>query len=114
LGILIALLEDTGLVIDCAENGKEALDMITAAPTKYDIVFMDIQMPEMDGYESVRRIRALPIMQNIDLPIVALTANIFKEDIEACLAAGMNDHLGKPLDIDKVLSLLRKYLNVYS
>ena len=108
--ILVALLENTGLAIDCAENGKEALDMLEAASEKYDIVFMDVQMPQMDGLEATRRIRASPILQNAELPIVAMTANVFKEDIEACLAAGMDDHLGKPIDIDRMIEKLRKYL----
>ena len=113
--ILTALLEDTGIIIDCAENGQEALDMIAAAPGKYDIVFMDVQMPKMDGYESTRRIRALPsssssLQDDARLPIIAMTANVFKSDIEACIAAGMDAHLGKPLDIEKVLKALRKYL----
>ena len=108
--ILIALLEDTGLLIDCAENGEEAFKMVEAAPDKYDIVFMDIQMPVMNGYESTRRIRALPERQRGRLPIIALTANVFKSDIDDCLAAGMDDHLGKPLDIDKVIEKLREYL----
>ena len=118
--ILIALLEDSGLVIDCAENGQEAVDMIAANPGKYDVVFMDLQMPQMDGFEATRRIRALEkeFSASADsdgrilrrLPIIAMTANVFKDDIEACLAAGMDDHLGKPLDIDKVLEKLRKHL----
>jgi len=108
--ILMILLEDSGLIIDCAENGKEALDMVAADYDKYDIVFMDIQMPEMDGLEATRLIRSLPSGRRDRLPIVALTANIFKDDIEACLAAGMDDHLGKPFDIDKVLGVLRKFL----
>jgi len=108
--ILMALLDGTGIIVDCAENGQEALNMIEAAPDKYDIIFMDMQMPKMDGLEATRRIRALPAMQNIELPIIAMTANVFKEDIEACLAAGMDDHIGKPLDIEKVMEKLRKYL----
>jgi len=108
--ILITLLENTGLLIDCAENGKEAVDMVAAAPEKYDIVFMDMQMPHMDGLEATRHIRALPALQNSKLPIIAMTANVFKDDIEACLTAGMDGHLGKPLDIDKVLEKLREYL----
>ena len=104
--ILIALLGDTGLIIECAENGKEALDMIAA--NKYDIVFMDVQMPIMDGLESARRIRS--DARNAGLPIIAMTANVFKDDVEACLAAGMDDHLGKPLDIEKVIEKLREYL----
>ena len=108
--ILISLLEETGLIFDCAVNGKEALDMVEAAPDIYDIVFMDLQMPQMDGYESTRQIRALPSLQGIKLPIVALSANVFTSDIENCIAAGMDDHLGKPLDIDRILEVLRKYL----
>ena len=110
--ILIALLEGTGIDIDCAENGQEALDMIEAAPDKYDIVFMDVQMPKMDGLEATRHIRALPALQNGRLPIIAMTANVFKDDIEACFEAGMDDHIGKPLDIDRVMEKLRKYLKV--
>ena len=108
--ILISLLENSGIIIDCAENGEEALDKIAADPDKYDIVFMDIQMPKMDGLESTRRIRALPSSVGAGLPIVAMTANVFKDDIEACMEAGMDDHIGKPLDIERVLEKLRKYL----
>ena len=108
--IIMALLKDTGLVFDCAENGKEALDRIEADSDKYDIVFMDMQMPEMDGLEATRRIRALPGHKRENLPIIAMTANVFSSDIEQCLDAGMDDHLGKPLDIDKVLEKLRMYL----
>jgi len=109
--ILLMLLEDTGLVIDCAENGLEALEMIISDPNKYDIVFMDIQMPKMNGLEATKRIRALPALRDAELPIIAMTANVFKSDIEACLASGMDSHLGKPLDLEKVLETLRKYLN---
>ncbi|MCL2231648.1 MAG: response regulator, partial [Treponema sp.] len=95
----------------------EALDMITAAPDKYDIVLMDLQMPQMGGLEATRHIRAFEDerLKNAEagagrLPIIAMTANVFHDDIEACHAAGMNDHLGKPLDIDKVLEMLHKHL----
>ncbi|MCL2792079.1 MAG: ATP-binding protein [Spirochaetaceae bacterium] len=108
--ILIALLEDSGLIIDCAENGKEALDMIIADPEKHDIIFMDLQMPQMGGLDATKHIRALPPRQRGRLPIIAMTANVFKDDINACLAAGMDNHLGKPLDIDKITVILRKYL----
>ena len=109
--ILTALLSDTGLAIDCVENGIEALEMIESAPDKYDIVFMDVQMPKMDGLEATRRIRALSAPRASKLPIIAMTANVFRDDIEACIDAGMDDHLGKPLDIDKVYEKLRKYLS---
>jgi len=108
--ILMAMLEDTGLIFECAVNGKEALDMVKAAPDKYDIIFMDLQMPLMDGYEATRQIRALPALKGKDLPIIALSANVFTSDIEACIAAGMNDHLGKPLDVDRIFDVLKKYL----
>ena len=108
--ILLLLLEETGLMIDCAENGKEALEMIKAAPTRYDVVFMDVQMPKMDGFEAARLIRTLPAIQGKKLPIIAMTANVFQDDIRECLDAGMDDHLGKPINMDKVLEKLRKYL----
>ena len=109
--ILISLLHDTGLIIDVAENGKDALDMIEAEPDKYDIVFMDMQMPKMNGLEATQRIRELPENAARKIPIIAMTANVFKEDIEKCLAAGMNDHIGKPLDVKEVLEKLRKYID---
>jgi signal transduction histidine kinase/CheY-like chemotaxis protein len=108
--ILIALLEETGIQIDCAENGQIAIEMIAADPDKYDIVFMDMQMPKMDGLETTRRIRAMPALQDSNLPIIAMTANVFQDDIKACLAAGMNDHIGKPINIEGVLETLRRYL----
>ena len=108
--ILLSVLKHTGLNIDCAVNGEEAAAMIKAAPEKYDVVFMDMQMPVMDGLEAARQIRALPDEQCKKLPIIAMTANVFKDDIERCIAAGMNDHLGKPIDIDEMFGKLRKVL----
>ncbi|MCL1915845.1 MAG: response regulator [Desulfovibrionaceae bacterium] len=110
--IVLTLLEDTELTIDCAENGAEAVRMFSAAPDRYDMIFMDLQMPEMDGYEATRRIRALDNPRAGQIPIVAMTANVFREDIDKCLAAGMNGHLGKPLDFNEVLSKLCQYLPV--
>jgi CheY-like chemotaxis protein len=108
--IVLALLEQTQLEIDCAENGAEAVRMFTTAPDKYELIFMDVQMPEMDGYEATRRIRALDIPSAKTIPIVAMTANVFREDVEKCLEAGMNSHVGKPVDFEEVLSSLREYL----
>jgi signal transduction histidine kinase/CheY-like chemotaxis protein len=108
--IVLSLLEPTALAIDCAENGEEAVAMFSADPGKYGMIFMDLQMPKMDGYEATRRIRALDIPEAKNIPIVAMTANVFREDIERCLQAGMNDHLGKPLDFNEVLKKLRAYL----
>jgi signal transduction histidine kinase/DNA-binding response OmpR family regulator len=108
--IVMTLLGTTGLAIECAENGVEAVEMFAAAPERYDMIFMDVQMPEMDGYEATRRIRAIGTPSARETPIVAMTANVFREDVEKCVAAGMNDHVGKPLNITEVLDMLRKYL----
>ncbi|MDR3052726.1 MAG: response regulator [Coriobacteriales bacterium] len=109
--IALALLEDTLLTIDCAENGQEAVDMFKADPARYDLIFMDMQMPLMDGLEATKAIRALDLPQAGSIPIVAMTANVFREDIERCLAAGMNDHVGKPINFNEVLLKLRQYLS---
>jgi CheY-like chemotaxis protein len=110
--IVMALLEPTQLEIDCAINGAQALNMYKQKPDAYDLIFMDLQMPEMDGYEATRRIRALPHQRAGSVPIIAMTANVFREDVEKCISAGMNDHLGKPLKLEEVISLLNKYLTV--
>ena len=108
--IVLALLEPTSLNIDWAEDGMRAVALFTSNPDKYDLIFMDIQMPEMDGFEATRTIRALgnPYAKNI--PIIAMTANVFREDIEKCLDVGMNGHVGKPLDFEEVIDQLRRYL----
>ncbi len=108
--IVLALLEPTELTIDCVENGVEAVAAFQNTPERYGMIFMDMQMPEMDGLEATRRIREEKNPRAKTIPIVAMTANVFQEDIEKCLAAGMNDHIGKPLDIAEVLTILRKYL----
>jgi CheY-like chemotaxis protein len=111
--IIISLLEGTGMIIEAAENGVEALEKYTAAPYSYDLIFMDMQMPEMDGIEATVKIRKYEKDQLLahTVPIIAMTANVFKEDIDNCMAAGMNDHIGKPIDIDRVLEIMRKYIN---
>jgi len=108
--IVQALLEPTQLLIDCAENGEEAVKMFSEAPDKYDMIFMDVQMPIMDGYEATRRIRESGAEAAKNIPIVAMTANVFKEDIEKCMEAGMNSHIGKPLDLDEVMEKLYMFL----
>ncbi|MDR0624028.1 MAG: response regulator [Treponema sp.] len=108
--IVISLLGPTSLEIVSAENGVQALELFMKAPETYDLIFMDVQMPEMDGYEATRRIRSSGTPNAASIPIIAMTANVFREDIEKCLAAGMNAHVGKPIDIEEMLSALRKYL----
>ncbi|MDR1272208.1 MAG: response regulator [Clostridiales Family XIII bacterium] len=108
--IVLALLEPTGLDIECAGNGLEAVEMFKAGPQRYEMIFMDIHMPEMDGYEATRQIRALPGKEAKETPIIAMTANVFREDIEKCMDAGMNGHVGKPLNMDDVMAKLRQYL----
>jgi len=108
--VVIELLKPTGLEIDCADNGAEAVSMFSDAPDKYDIIFMDVQMPVMDGYEATRKIRALDIPKSKTIPIVAMTANVFREDIEKCLESGMTSHVGKPLDINSLYILLNNYI----
>lgn len=108
--IVTSLLSETGLSIDEAENGLEAYTIIKSYPNRYDLVFMDIQMPKMDGLEATRKIRSIPADGAQNLPIIAMTANINDDDISECRAAGMNDHLGKPLDMDAVLVIMTKYL----
>jgi signal transduction histidine kinase/DNA-binding response OmpR family regulator/PAS domain-containing protein len=108
--IVLALLEPTGLTIDAAGDGREAVKMFESAPERYDIIFMDVQMPHMDGLEATRRIRELDIPRARTIPIVAMTANVFREDIDQCLGVGMDAHVGKPIDLPEVLSILRRYL----
>jgi PAS domain S-box-containing protein len=108
--IVNALLEDTRIAIDYAEDGKQALEMFVADPQRYDIIFMDVQMPVMDGYEATRRIRGLDVPEALTTPIIALTANVFREDVEKALKSGMNSHLGKPLDHREMLTTLGTYL----
>jgi len=109
--IVPALLKHTKLNIECAENGVQAIKLFAESPEKYDLIFMDIQMPEMDGFDATRNIRALGVPQSKTIPIIAMTANVFREDIDKCLNAGMNDHAGKPLDFDEVISKLRECLH---
>ncbi len=108
--IVLAVLEPTGLVIDCVENGAKAVEAVRLQPDRYDVIFMDVQMPEMDGFEATRRIRALNVPRAKSIPIVAMTANVFKEDIEMCMRAGMDGHVGKPLNFDEVIAELRRCL----
>ena len=105
------ILEDAGFSVDVADDGSVAVEKVRAAePGRYDLILMDIQMPIMNGYEATRQIRALdsPLA---GIPIIALSANAFAEDRLNSLDAGMNDHLGKPIDVEHLLTVLRQYLD---
>jgi two-component system sensor histidine kinase/response regulator len=103
--VAIGLLEDAAIQVDLAENGEIAVRM--AQENDYDAVLMDMQMPVMDGIEATRAIRSDPRFHN--LPIIAMTANAMAADREKCLNAGMNDHIGKPIDPDQLFSVLLRW-----
>ncbi len=108
--IVLAMLEDTRAEFICAEDGGDAVEKFAANADRVDLIFMDIHMPLVDGYEAAQRIRALEHPRARTVPIIAMTANVFQEDIERCIACGMNDHVGKPIDIGTVAEKLRNYL----
>ncbi|MDR1684381.1 MAG: response regulator [Elusimicrobiota bacterium] len=108
--ILQALLEPSKAAVSMAADGEEALEMFRANPQAYDIILMDVQMPKMDGYAATRAIRQSGLPRAAEIPIIALTANAFKEDIEAALASGMNGHLTKPIEEEKLFAELAKHL----
>ena len=105
--IALEILKEAGFVVDTAEDGAVAVQKIKqAAPGQYDLILMDIQMPNLDGYEATRQIRALPDAEKASIPIFAMTANAFEEDRQNALAAGMNGHIAKPLDVPHLLCVL--------
>jgi len=104
---LSAVLEDAGFSIEIATNGKEAIHKLEDDP-EIELILMDVMMPEMDGIEATRRIRQVPRWANI--PIIAVTAKAMQGDREQCLEAGANDYISKPVDVDKLLSLIKVWL----
>jgi two-component system, sensor histidine kinase and response regulator len=110
--VLTMYLKNTGVIIDYAENGKDAVEKFKANHEKYCLILMDIRMPEMNGDEATKIIRALDMKKAKEIPIIAMTADVFKEDIEKCLSAGMNDHISKPIVPKTIYAKLKQYLGV--
>lgn len=109
--IACELLSEAGLVVDRARDGVEACDMFEASPAgHFDAVLMDVQMPNMNGYDATRCIRALDRSDAVSVPIIAMSANAFAEDVNASLASGMDEHLSKPIDMRRVLASIIKYV----
>ena len=110
--IAIALLEEKGMSVTRAADGKSALaQFYNTAPGTFDLILMDIMMPEMDGYEATKAIRNLSDRPDgKEIPIIAMTANAFAEDVQAALKAGMDDHVAKPVDMSILLSVITKYI----
>lgn len=108
--IAVAVLEKTGLVIDRVEDGIQCVSRIEQLPSDtYDLILMDIQMPNMDGYKATQCIRHLNDKKKAEIPIIAMTANAFEEDKKRAIDAGMNGHIAKPVEIDKLISEILKY-----
>ena len=106
------ILTEFGFQLDTAENGKEAVEKISASkPGDFQAILMDVQMPVMNGYEASKAIRKLDNKELANIPIIAMTANAFTEDIQAAKDAGMNDHIAKPLDVPKMIETLKQFLN---
>ena len=105
------ILTDAGFRVDTAANGKIAVDKIAVSkPGDYQAILMDVQMPVMNGYDATRAIRALKNPKLASIPIVAMTANAFSEDVQNAKAAGMNGHIAKPLDVPKMMATLSEVL----
>lgn len=107
--IILSILEETQISIDFAHDGVDAVEAFRKNAGKYDLILMDLQMPEMNGYDATRSIRAIERKEAKEIPIIAMTANVFREDIEKCIAAGMNDHIGKPINVEVLLSKLESW-----
>jgi CheY-like chemotaxis protein len=113
--IVIDLLEPLGLIIDEAEDGAQALEMFARSPEgHYALILMDVLMPRLDGYEASIAIRSLARKDAANVPIVAITANAFKDDVDKAMASGMNAHMAKPLESEKLLTTVVHYLAQHS
>lgn len=110
--IVMSIIEETGVAIECACDGLQAVDIFAEKGDRYDLILMDVQMPVMDGLSATRNIRAMDSPKAKRIPIIAMTANAFKEDAAMCLDAGMNHHIAKPFEVDTVLTVLSDYLGM--
>ncbi|MDR0304964.1 MAG: response regulator [Chitinispirillales bacterium] len=108
--IILQMLTVTGAKMDFAENGIEAIEKFGSESGGYDIILMDVQMPMMDGYKATKTIREMPFDCSQKIPIIAMTANVFREDVEKCIKSGMNSHVGKPIDRDILVEKISKYI----
>ena len=109
--ITTTILENEGLLIDRVADGVQCVDKIEQMPAgTYDLILMDIQMPNMDGYQATKLIRQFVDKEKADIPIIAMTANAFEEDKRNAIAAGMNGHMAKPIHVDKLLMTLAKMI----
>jgi CheY-like chemotaxis protein len=103
----LAFLDGTGASCDCASNGREAVDLFElSGDGHYDLILMDMQMPVLDGCDATREIRALKRPDAKTVPIIAMTANVFKEDLDAVIGAGMNGHVGKPVEYEVAMNAI--------
>jgi CheY-like chemotaxis protein len=108
LEIAAEILQEVGLIVDTANDGDVAIEKLrNAAKGQYDLVLMDVQMPKLDGYTATKEIRTLDNPYAANLPIIAMTANAFEEDKKKSFEAGMNGHLSKPIEIDKLMEVLK-------
>ena len=109
--IATVILEMTGLKVEHVSDGTEAVDrMSESSDGYYDMIFMDIQMPKMNGYDATRAIRSMERNYCKKIPIIAMTANAFAEDVQAAKTVGMNEHIAKPLDMDRLAKTLNRWL----
>ena len=111
--IAVELLNEYGFLVDTAENGAEAVEKVkNSKPGNYDLILMDIQMPVMNGYDATLAIRKMKDTKKASIPIIAMTANAFAEDIQKVLSVGMNAHVAKPVDMNILVPTMLKFLGL--
>ena len=106
------ILEEAGVIVEFANNGAEGVSKFLNNPQRYEMIFMDVQMPVMDGYEATKRIRQSEAPNAKTIPIIAMTAEVFQEDIDKSLASGMNEHLGKPFKVEELMAIIKRNLKM--